>query len=410
MQRPNMQATCIILSSALVCILIACAVLVGSGSFLLSDDIKMKFTQLFARDTPPPAIAAEPPPRPITPTRTPTPCTPSISSFTASPPSITAGQSATLNWGLIVADSVEIAPGIGRVTTPGSTTVAPSSTTTYTMTARCGTNIATSSAAIAVTQPPTYNLIARHNKGCLGVSGTTVALVNCGGSSQIWSFREPKADGTFEIEVRNTDNCLSGLGDQENIPFIVQKCSGNSQQLWEKRPSGGYFQLAKNQTGWCVDAKQFQAPIIQWYCKPYKEDDQLDNQLFCQTTSAIAACAPPAGVYVTNIQSQSPFSMPDTPNRFHVFFDVTFVNTMGSPQSPRWFVRTVGSNGGQTPEQALTIPSGTPTIRVGPWNIGRNCDTFTAKVIWKRPSDNFELTFRDTNGHEYSLSFRPFAC
>lgn len=97
----------------------------------------------------------------VTPSRTNTPqvgCsgTPTIASFTASPTTITAGQSATLSWGLVSnADSVEITPGIGGVGTPGSVNVTPGSTTTYTLIARCGQNVATRTVTINVTQPPT---------------------------------------------------------------------------------------------------------------------------------------------------------------------------------------------------------------------------------------------------------------
>ena len=101
----------------------------------------------------------------ITPTRTrtltPTPvvkppagCSgaPNISSFSASPSSIITGQSATLNWGAVTnADSVEISPDIGGVATPGSMSVSPGSTTTYTLIARCASNTVTRQATVTVT-------------------------------------------------------------------------------------------------------------------------------------------------------------------------------------------------------------------------------------------------------------------
>jgi hypothetical protein len=83
----------------------------------------------------------------ITPTRTPTRppagCTgaPIIASFGASPSSIVLGQSSTLSWGAVTnADSVELLPDIGGVAAPGSMSVSPGSTTTYTLRARCGGN------------------------------------------------------------------------------------------------------------------------------------------------------------------------------------------------------------------------------------------------------------------------------
>ncbi|MEW5717183.1 MAG: hypothetical protein AB1817_01010 [Chloroflexota bacterium] len=98
---------------------------------------------------------------PITPTFTPTPPTPlppsgcsgspNIASFSASPSTITQGNSTTLSWGAVTnADSVSIEPGIGGVSTPGSRTVSPGTTTTYTLTARCGSNTQTRQTTVTV--------------------------------------------------------------------------------------------------------------------------------------------------------------------------------------------------------------------------------------------------------------------
>ncbi len=63
-----------------------------------------------------------------------------IAFFNANPNTLTAGQSSTLSWGLVSnADNAVIDQGIGGVATPGSTTVKPGGTTTYTLTANgCG--------------------------------------------------------------------------------------------------------------------------------------------------------------------------------------------------------------------------------------------------------------------------------
>ncbi len=68
------------------------------------------------------------------------PGAPVISSISANPSTITAGQSTTLSWGAVTnATSASIDPGIGGVGTPGSTSVSPGGTTTYTLTATgCG--------------------------------------------------------------------------------------------------------------------------------------------------------------------------------------------------------------------------------------------------------------------------------
>lgn len=79
------------------------------------------------------------------------PFTPVIQSFTASPTTITAGQSATLSWGAVIgAESAEIDNGIGGVATPGSTSVSPTATTTYTMIATCGSKVRTAQVTVTV--------------------------------------------------------------------------------------------------------------------------------------------------------------------------------------------------------------------------------------------------------------------
>ncbi|MCX7841249.1 MAG: Ig-like domain-containing protein, partial [Anaerolineae bacterium] len=102
--------------------------------------------------TTPAPLPTTPAPLPTTPAPQ-TGCvgTPSIESFTASPTTISAGGSSTLSWGLVSnADAVEIDQGIGGVATPGSRVVSPATTTTYTLTARCGANIATRQVTIVV--------------------------------------------------------------------------------------------------------------------------------------------------------------------------------------------------------------------------------------------------------------------
>jgi len=81
--------------------------------------------------------------------------TPNIASFTASATTITAGSSTTLNYGLVAnAQSAEIDQGIGGIETPGSRTVNPTTSTTYTLTAKCGSNIKTAQVTITVNPAP----------------------------------------------------------------------------------------------------------------------------------------------------------------------------------------------------------------------------------------------------------------
>jgi peptidoglycan-associated lipoprotein len=99
---------------------------------------------------PPPAPVAKPEPPPPPP-----PKAPSITQFTAEPSSIERGQSATLRWSVSDATEISIDNGIGTVQANGSRQVFPSSSTTYTLTARgAGGQSVTARASVNVTAPP----------------------------------------------------------------------------------------------------------------------------------------------------------------------------------------------------------------------------------------------------------------
>ncbi len=75
---------------------------------------------------------------------------PRIVRFAAAPPEIVAGETSNLFWVVENADEVSIS-GIGRVETAGSREVAPTTTTTYTLTARNRRGEISATAAVAVT-------------------------------------------------------------------------------------------------------------------------------------------------------------------------------------------------------------------------------------------------------------------
>ncbi len=60
---------------------------------------------------------------------------PTVTSFTASPATISAGSSSVLSWSVSNATALIIDQGIGSVSAAGSTTVTPAATTTYALTA-----------------------------------------------------------------------------------------------------------------------------------------------------------------------------------------------------------------------------------------------------------------------------------
>jgi chitodextrinase len=85
---------------------------------------------------------------------------PAISSFTANPASITAGQTSTLSWNVSGATTITIDNSIGSVTGTTSRIVTPAQTTTYTLTAANSAGSSTTKATVTVsakqgTQPPT---------------------------------------------------------------------------------------------------------------------------------------------------------------------------------------------------------------------------------------------------------------
>ena len=97
----------------------------------------------------PPAPEPPPPPPPK-----PEPAKPAISTFVAEPSTIERGQSTTLRWATSNATNITIDQGIGAVQASGTRSVFPSSSTTYTMTARGAGGQVTSTARVTVTEPP----------------------------------------------------------------------------------------------------------------------------------------------------------------------------------------------------------------------------------------------------------------
>jgi len=79
---------------------------------------------------------------------------PVVNSFDANPPSISAGGSSTLTWNISGAASVIIDQGVGNVALTGSRAVAPSATTTYTLTATNASGSITATCQVMVAGTP----------------------------------------------------------------------------------------------------------------------------------------------------------------------------------------------------------------------------------------------------------------
>ena len=114
---------------------------------------------------------ASPPTKSTTVTVTAAP--PPTANLTATPATITAGQSTTLNWSTTNATSTSINNGVGPVASSGSTSVSPAATTTYTLTATGAGGTTTSSATVTVNPaPPTASLTALPASVAPGQSST----------------------------------------------------------------------------------------------------------------------------------------------------------------------------------------------------------------------------------------------
>jgi len=78
---------------------------------------------------------------------------PKINSFTATPSLIASGGSSTLDWDVERADTVSISPTIGDVAMIGNTSISPTTTTTYMLTATGAGGITTGEITIGVDVP-----------------------------------------------------------------------------------------------------------------------------------------------------------------------------------------------------------------------------------------------------------------
>ena len=106
-----------------------------------------------------------------------------INSFTASPSSIQAGQSAVLSWNVSGARSQSISPGLGSVT-GSSATVKPNATTTYTLTVKTAKSSFTARTTVTVKPPPpVINTFTASPSTILNGSSTVLSWTSSGANS-----------------------------------------------------------------------------------------------------------------------------------------------------------------------------------------------------------------------------------
>ncbi len=139
---------------------------------------------------------------------------PAIGSFTATPPAINLGASSTLAWsGITGATTCSINQGIGAVSCAGgSTSVSPTSATTYELTATGPGGNATATASVTINSasigsftatPSAINLGASSTLAWSGITGATTCSINqgigavscAGGSTSV----SPTSATTYEL-------------------------------------------------------------------------------------------------------------------------------------------------------------------------------------------------------------------
>ena len=137
---------------------------------------------------------------------------PAINSFTVNPGSIQSGQSATLSWNVINADSVSIDQGIGTVASSGSRVISPGQSTTYKLTATNDAGNATRSVTLSVNSAPDEIQIQSFN--------ASPASINSGQSSQL-SWSVTNADN-IRIQQGATTVTTTALGTGSTLVFPNQ--------------------------------------------------------------------------------------------------------------------------------------------------------------------------------------------
>lgn len=133
---------------------------------------------------------------------------PTITSFTANPTTVHAGETSTLSWSVSHATSVSIDQGIGAVSaTSGTRTVTPTVTTTYTLTATNadGTRTATCTVTYAATLPTVDSFTA-----------TPAAILLGGTSTLAWSVQNATT-----VSIDNGIGTVGATGTHDVSPTVA---------------------------------------------------------------------------------------------------------------------------------------------------------------------------------------------
>ncbi|HET7185217.1 MAG TPA: alkaline phosphatase family protein [Terriglobales bacterium] len=205
------------------------------------------------------------PPASTTPPGSAPPSTPAPAvHLSASPASITAGQSSVLSWTTTNATSVTIQPGGLSLAASGSITVTPSSSTTYTATATGAGGSATSSIAVTVTSAPPpppppapgfafghVVIVALENKNYSTVVGNTSAMPylnslisSYGLGTNYYANTHPSIGNYFMLttgQIITNDDGFSGVVTADNVVRRLNSAGKSWRSYAEDLPSAGYL-------------------------------------------------------------------------------------------------------------------------------------------------------------------------
>ena len=132
---------------------------------------------------------------------------PSIDSFSASPTAFKRGECTTLSWATTFAQSASIDNGVGNVSVDGSTTVCPTNTTTYTLTASGYGITKTSAVSVTVYVPPVFNISTSKTEMMLGDNALISWSVSGQDGALNWSpSLEWLAGGLTNLNVTSSSN------------------------------------------------------------------------------------------------------------------------------------------------------------------------------------------------------------
>jgi hypothetical protein len=155
-----------------------------------------------------------------------------ITSFRVTPSSITAGQTALLEWNVTGASTVTINNGPGEQPPYGKFEVQPTQTTTYTLIAKNGSRLAQSSVTLTVNAPPASSvplatpmltISALDTQGLLRHLGETVRVEGDVTYISSWLPTRVRAQGsqpwTFMFFMKDVqDGAANNAGDGEYCP------------------------------------------------------------------------------------------------------------------------------------------------------------------------------------------------